>query len=123
MRLPAAPILKVLERAATAKGYVGDQSVGETRAVGFSDFCTVVLGIPHETISRVRKRGVITVELADRIACAVGLHPILVWPAEWPVEAPEDDEAADRAAERLYLTRQRLNEAQRKTYQKYKQIA
>jgi hypothetical protein len=121
VRLPAAPLLAVFERAARAQGYLGREGWGDSHN-GMPAFCEM-LGLTDAVYYRARREGTITVALADKIACALGLHPVLIWPAEWPVEAPKDDERADRAAERRYQQRQYQAAARRKSYAKRKEFA
>lgn len=95
MKLPAGPILAVLERAAVAQGYLG--RVGDDYP-GLDAFAAMRWGFQPGYIATIRHRGEVSLQLADRLAIGLGLHPILIWPAEWPVEPPEDDEEADRQA-------------------------
>jgi hypothetical protein len=82
VRLPAAPILKVLERAAKAQGYIGP-----TNDIPGLEGFVEMLGLEPRTIDRARKTGTISLVMADRLAIALKLHPIIVWPEEWEAEA------------------------------------
>jgi hypothetical protein len=74
--------LAVLERAAITNGYTGDQAVGDTLATGFRAFCEAI-GISRKAIERSRQTGEIDLWVADRIAVALKLHPLIIWPVEY----------------------------------------
>lgn len=99
--LPARPLLATLEREAIRQGYPGNQATAVNKGEGFAGFCEAV-GICHRTVQRARAEGWIDLGTADRIAIALGLHPILVWPGEYETwlacEPPPDPvlEAEDR---------------------------
>lgn len=84
MKFPAAPLLAVWERTAVAKGYVGVSSqVGKQGgSEGFAAFCAVI-GIHENTYYRAKRTGWLSIRMADEVTCALGLHPILIWPAEY----------------------------------------
>jgi hypothetical protein len=67
-RMPFGPI----ERLAVAKADIGPLNDGEIAAQ---------LGIARGNVYYYRKAG-LTLNMADRLAIGMGLHPILVWP-EW----------------------------------------
>lgn len=110
MKLPARPLLAVLEREAIRQGYPGNQAVGDTPGEGFKSFCKAI-GIHAETVHRARDRGWLTLDMADRIAVALGLHPILVWPGEYEwwlgCEPPPDPTERHRDLQRQHQ-RERL---------------
>lgn len=99
MRLPARPLLTVLEREAIHQGYEG-----------VNGFVEVVLGMSGQSITQIRQRGTISIEQADRLTIALKLHPILLWPAEydaWLSEPPEDEDEADIQAREIQAHRER----------------
>jgi hypothetical protein len=82
MKLPARPLLAVFERTARQQGYIGTDVRGGERYPGLMAFADVI-GIGRRAIERARADGVVDLTTADRVAIALGLHPILVWPGEY----------------------------------------
>ena len=41
-------------------------------------------GYPVRSVHRWREAGEVPPEAADRLSCALGLHPVLLWPEQWP---------------------------------------
>lgn len=80
MRLPSAPLLAVFNRAARAKGYIGTRE--DSSHPGLEEFAEAI-GVWYRSLARARDEGFISLTLADRIAVALDLHPILIWPAEY----------------------------------------
>lgn len=98
VRFPAAPLLAVWRREAIRQGYIGqDARTAVNPGEGFDTFCRVI-GLNEEAYYRAKRTGWISIEMADRITCALGLHPILVWPAAYNAWQPElpDETPRDR---------------------------
>ncbi len=45
------------------------------------------LRIKRTTVNGWHRRGGLPIDRGDEVACAVGLHPALIWPDEWPAWA------------------------------------
>lgn len=88
--IPAAPLVRAIQRRAIAKGYIGTGAIE-----GLATFCEVTFGNRH-MVESLRKRGMITPAAADRGACQLGLHPYEIWGEDWLVPFPDDDVKADR---------------------------
>lgn len=69
-RLPAAPLKRELRRARRAYGVTWDE-------------LAVRLDISARTLTRLLAARDIAEQVADRLACRLGLHPTLIWPREW----------------------------------------
>ena len=57
-------------------------------------------GVSRRTVNRWRHAG-IPLELADRLACAIGLHPSNVWPEWYELEARDELESERHELEAL----------------------
>ena len=71
--LPIAPLLEVLEMSAPGHGHRPATRLGLCRRAG----------VHHRSFLRWVERGDLPPAAADRLAVALGLHPVLVWPDEW----------------------------------------
>ena len=69
-RLPAAPLKRELR---TAKRKYGDTW----------DELAVRLRVSSRTLTRLLGARDVAEPVADRMACRLGLHPVLIWPREW----------------------------------------
>lgn len=92
--LPSAPLLEHIDAAARRAGYEGR-----------SQFVQTHLGGGTTALTKAETRGKVTEDYADRMAYALGLHPVLIWGDAWFVPWPEDDDEADRRAAQLYRKR------------------
>lgn len=71
-RLPAAPLKLELSRARRARRLTWGELAGW-------------LGVSPRTVARVMASIELSEDTADRLAIALGLHPVLLWPEEWPL--------------------------------------
>jgi transcriptional regulator with XRE-family HTH domain len=69
-RLPAAPLHRVLRKLRAAESLTWDELADR-------------VGVTPRHLFRLLAAQSISDRVADRIACRVGLHPVLLWPAEW----------------------------------------
>jgi hypothetical protein len=69
-RLPAAPLRRVLLRLRDAESLTWDELADRA-------------GISSRHLFRLLAARTVSVFVADRVACRIGLHPALVWPKEW----------------------------------------
>lgn len=69
-RLPAAPLKRELRRARREYGDTWDELAAR-------------LDISPRTLTRLLAARDIAEQVADRVACRLGLHPTLIWPREW----------------------------------------
>lgn len=69
-RLPAAPLKRELRRARRLYGVTWDELADRLR-------------ISPRTITRLLTARDISEPTADRLACRLGLHPVLIWPRLW----------------------------------------
>lgn len=69
-RLPAAPLKRELCRARRLYGVTWDELADRLR-------------ISSRTLTRLLTARDIAEPTADRIACRLGLHPLLIWPRQW----------------------------------------
>lgn len=70
VRLPAAPLKRELRRARRLYGVTWDE-------------LAVRLRISSRTLSRLLAARDVSEQTADRMACRLGLHPVLLWPRQW----------------------------------------
>lgn len=80
-RLPAAPLVRELDR---------QRRVLDVTWVEFA----LRLRISDRTLARLLRARDIAEPVADRMACRLGLHPVLLWPRLWL----RDAEGRDRSA-------------------------
>lgn len=69
-RLPADPLKDRLLRSKGSRGATWDELAQR-------------VGVSSRTLMRVMSATTISERVADRMAIRLGLHPILIWPAEW----------------------------------------
>lgn len=69
-RLPAAPLKRELRRACVVYGLTLDE-------------LAVRLHVSVRTLGRLLSARDIAESVADRMACRLGLHPVLIWPEHW----------------------------------------
>lgn len=72
-RFPFDPVIELLAGRGEPDKYTGELT---DRAM------SVMLGVHHKSVTRWRQKG-LSVRTADRIACALGRHPITIWPDFW----------------------------------------
>lgn len=114
MKFPARPLLMIFDRAARSKGYIGTQEdSGGGTYEGVNTFADVI-GVGRRAIQRARAEGWIDLGTADKIAVALGLLPIIIWPAEYnawlgtePPMSGEERAAYERWERTRDLQRQR----------------
>lgn len=70
IRLPAAPLKRELRRARRRYGDTWDE-------------LAVRLRISPRTLTRLLAARDVPEQTADRMACRLGLHPVLLWPRQW----------------------------------------
>lgn len=70
-RLPAGPLKRELRRARRTHGDTWDE-------------LAVRLHVSARTLTRLLRARDVAEQVADRMACRLGLHPVLIWPREWP---------------------------------------
>lgn len=73
-RLPAAPLKRELRRARRNYGVTWDE-------------LAVRLHVSSRTLTRLLAARDVSEHTADRMACRLGLHPVLIWPRQWPLLA------------------------------------
>lgn len=73
-RLPAEPLKRELHRQRRIQRITWEQ-------------LAIQLGVSSRTISRLLRARDVAEPVADRMACRLGLHPILLWPRDWNVDA------------------------------------
>jgi plasmid maintenance system antidote protein VapI len=54
----------------------------------------VWIDISERTLSRLLRARDLAEPVADRMACRLGLHPVLLWPRQWLRDAPGRDRTA-----------------------------
>jgi plasmid maintenance system antidote protein VapI len=69
-RLPAAPLKRVLLR------------LQDSESLTWDDLADRV-GVTQRQLWRLLAANDLSERVADRIACRIGLHPLLLWPEEW----------------------------------------
>jgi hypothetical protein len=69
-RLPAAPLKRVLLR------------LQDSESLTWDDLADRV-GVTQRQLWRLLAADDLSERVADRIACRIGLHPLLLWPKEW----------------------------------------
>ncbi len=69
-RLPAAPLKRELRRARRSYGDTWDELATRLR-------------VSSRTLNRLLGARDVAEPVADRMACRLGLHPVLIWPREW----------------------------------------
>lgn len=69
-RLPAAPLQRVLRRMRAAESLTWDELAERA-------------GVTSRHLFRLLAAPDVSERAADRIACRLGLHPVLLWPDEW----------------------------------------
>jgi len=104
--IPTAPLVWAIRRQAVANGYVVDVASGGLP--GMAGFCEAVFGDKGlaATLTHLRK---INPTRADRLACALRLHPYEIWGEAWLVPFSEDDEV-DEWEHQAAVRAQRLRE-------------
>jgi len=75
-RLPAAPLKRELWRAKRRDHITWTE-------------LAVHLRVSARTLARVLDAQDLAEPVADRMACRLGLHPIIVWPTDWLADAQE----------------------------------
>lgn len=80
--LDPSPLLRFAEVRLRA---VAPSTVAPGHLVGLHE----LLGTSPEQVRRWRKGQRISRLAADRAACRLGLHPLLIWPEWWPVREPK----------------------------------
>ncbi|HEV8663679.1 MAG TPA: helix-turn-helix transcriptional regulator [Candidatus Methylomirabilis sp.] len=68
--LPAAPLHRVLRRLRAAESLTWEELAAQA-------------GVTPRHLFRLLAAERISEGVADRIACRLGLHPVLLWPTEW----------------------------------------
>lgn len=112
VKFPARPLLAVWERIAIEKGYLGPRPALSGKAenhLGIASFCDVI-GVGEQAYLRAKRDGWVTLGMADRVTCALGLHPILIWPGEyeaWLGCEPPPDVAEEEYRRDFQRSRQR----------------
>jgi hypothetical protein len=93
-RLPYRPLERVLHLRWDAPAVEGR---GKADHGDHGLFCdgqaAVLLGVRRDDIPRYRRHG-LTPRMADRLACHIGLHPLLIWGEAWAGDEIRDDVAA-----------------------------
>jgi transcriptional regulator with XRE-family HTH domain len=69
-RLPAAPLQRVLRRLRADESLTWDQLAERA-------------GVTPRHLFRLLAATDVSERVADRIACRLGLHPVLLWPTDW----------------------------------------
>jgi len=69
-RLPAAPLKRVLLRLQDSESLTWDDLADRA-------------GVTQRQLWRILRANDLSERVADRIACRIGLHPLLLWPEEW----------------------------------------
>lgn len=69
-RLPAAPLQRVLRRLRASESLTWDELAERA-------------GVTSRHLFRLLAARDVSERVADRITCRLGLHPVLLWPAEW----------------------------------------
>jgi len=70
LRLPAAPLRRVLVRLRRSESLTWDELAARA-------------GVGQRQLFRILAARDISDRVADRIVCRIGLHPALLWPREW----------------------------------------
>lgn len=69
-RLPARPLQSALSHTKRAHGLSWEQ-------------LAIRLGVCSRTLFRLMRANQVSYVVADRMACRLGLHPVVLWPKEW----------------------------------------
>jgi plasmid maintenance system antidote protein VapI len=69
-RLPAAPLKRVLNRLQASESLTWED-LADRIGVTVRQLCRILTAVD------------LSEQVADRIACRIGLHPLLLWPKEW----------------------------------------
>lgn len=69
-RLPAAPLKRELRRIRRLHSLTWDELAAR-------------LGVSSRTLARILEARDLAEPVADRFACRLGLHPVLLWPRHW----------------------------------------
>ena len=82
-RLPAAPLKRELRRARRSYGITWEELADRLR-------------ISSRTLTRLLGARDVAEPVADRLACRLGLHPVLIWPREWLRIATSENDISRR---------------------------
>lgn len=69
-RLPSAPLKRELRRVRRVHRLTWDE-------------LAVRLRVSDRTLARLLRSSDVAEQVGDRMACRLGLHPVLLWPNEW----------------------------------------
>jgi plasmid maintenance system antidote protein VapI len=82
-RLPAAPLKRELRRVRCSYGITWKELADR-------------LQISSRTLTRLLGARDVAEPVADRLACRLGLHPVLIWPREWLHIANQENDISRR---------------------------
>lgn len=85
-RLPARPLVEAVDAWIAVGGRNGERSV-RSLSWRYADRFGVARETAERFFSRLRDQTTVTVDQGDQVAVVLGLHPVLIWPAEWEAVA------------------------------------